>query len=384
MGGGVSMIDGLKRRLASCPGTETHGLMWCGVRTETPAMLHVLEMVQRIADLDLPVLIYGETGTGKELIARALHHASRRNTRSMVSVNCGALPESLAESELFGHERGAFTGAERSAMGHVEAAAEGTLFLDEVSSLPAAIQPKLLRFLEHGEISRVGRPRPTVVKVRVVSACNVEPGRLVADGRLRRDVFERLNGLRVDLPPLRERMQDIPLLVGQFFEEDALARQLGVTRVEDDVLAELMGHDWPGNVRELWNLLRRSLIFGARNGTIVKLDRQSPTPATTVPLAGAECPRLPRYRAWMREREREYLLELLRRHRWASERADVAGLPERTLSRKLQSMGLSSCRLRGESPLVNEVAVFDCATRTGEQVILDAERFSTRHPLLPG
>lgn len=331
-----------------------------GIRTRSARMMRVFEVVQRVAGIELTVLLFGETGTGKELIARALHACGRRAAAPLISVNCGALPEQLAESELFGHERGAFTGAERTTIGQIEAATGGTLFLDEINSLPASVQPKLLRFLEHGELSRVGRARPTTADVRVVSACNADPETLVAMGQLRRDVYERLNVLRINIPALRERAEDIPLLVAQFLEEDPLSRQLDVRRVSPRVLDQLTSYAWPGNVRELWNVLRRSLVFGTQHGTLVEIDTFMPPVAVTASRSvSSVAGELPRFRAWIKERESEYLEELARRHQTASARARASGLPERTLSRKLRrvlrDIGLSGVPLPPENGIVPSV-----------------------------
>src|SRR4030095_8814478 len=182
------------------------------IATRTPRVQRMLELVRRYAVLETPVLIHGETGSGKELVARALHALSPRASRALVTIDCAAVPESLAESELFGHERGAFTGADRSYGGRIEGAADGTLFLDEVNSLSMILQGKLLRFLEEREFWRVGQRRPVRVDVRLVSATNVPLDQLVASGRVRADFFYRLDVLRIPVPPLRERLDHTPAL----------------------------------------------------------------------------------------------------------------------------------------------------------------------------
>jgi transcriptional regulator with PAS, ATPase and Fis domain len=328
-------------------GDDSDCFEFCGIRTRVPAMERVLDTVAIMAELEAPVLIHGETGTGKELVARALHKLSARSRKPLVTVHCGALPESLAESELFGHERGAFTGADRSYAGRIESAAGGSLFLDEINSLSLATQAKLLRFLEMQEISRIGRQHPLIVDTRLISATNVPLDTLVATGRMRSDFFYRLNVLVVELPPLRERVADIPLLATQFLAEDPLARRLGVTALADEAIAELVRLPWPGNVRELKNVVRRSLIHGTKGTVLRHVDAGI--------NAGTECPThvdapqrstisrsVPSFRTWMRESEREYLSELVDRHRSVAEQARASGLPERTLYRKIRNLRCST------------------------------------------
>jgi transcriptional regulator with PAS, ATPase and Fis domain len=310
----------------------------CGIRTRVPVMLGLLNTMRRIAPVDAPVLIEGETGVGKELVARALHALGDRSGKPFLTTDCGALPEALAESELFGHERGAFTGADRSYSGRIECAAGGTLFLDEVNSLPLAIQTKLLRFLERQELFRIGRASPISIETRVISASNTSLENLVAAGRMRSDFFYRINVLRLEIPALRERRDDIPLLVGQFLERDPLARQFGATRVADAAMADLMARPWPGNVRELMNLLRRSLVHGCRGGVLRLLEGyRAISPMSRGPAVDPGCP-LPAFRAWMRERERDYLVALLERHPSTSGQARASGLPQRTLYRKVRNL----------------------------------------------
>jgi DNA-binding NtrC family response regulator len=321
------------------PATELHG-----IRTANARMRWQLELVRRFARVDAPVLVYGETGTGKELVARALHKASRRANRSLVIVDCAALPESLVESELFGHDRGAFTGADCDYGGRIESAAGGTLFLDEANSLSPAVQGKLLRFLEQREFCRVGRQRPITVDLRLVVASNVPLEKLVADGRMRADFYHRVNVLRIDLPPLRERVEDVVLLARHFVAEDPVAQERGIVDVSAELLAQLAARSWPGNVRELRNTLRRAIALSAGGPVLDHLDAPASEEAVAPsPAASGASPEPVRgFRSWIREREREYLLALLDRYGSASQQAAASGLPPRTLYRKLKDLGLSA------------------------------------------
>jgi PAS domain S-box-containing protein len=224
-------------------------------------MQRVFKAIEMVAQTDSTVLLLGETGTGKELIARAIHRRSRRQHAVMVKVNCGALPSSLAESELFGHERGAFTGAVQQKKGRFELASGGTIFLDEVGELSGDVQAKLLRVLQEQEIERLGATRPTKVNVRVVAATNRDLPAEVQRGAFRSDLFYRLNVFPIQLPALRERRQDVPLLAGHFVTE--FARRMGkpVERIGTQAVARLASYDWPGNVRELANVLERAVIL---------------------------------------------------------------------------------------------------------------------------
>jgi transcriptional regulator with PAS, ATPase and Fis domain len=308
-------------------------------------MRMVLEVLERYASLDTAILLQGETGSGKEVVATALHALSRRNTKPLVVVDCGSLPEYLLESELFGHERGAFTGADRPYGGRIQAACGGTLFLDEVNSISLAMQAKLLRFLERKEICRVGRAQPIWVDVRVISASNVPLDQLVESGRMRADFYYRLNVLRIDLPPLRQRLEDIPLLVRRFMATDPVARDCGVTEVSTEVLAELQSRPWPGNVRELFNVLRRAIILGADGPVLTRLPADEGDPFFFVPRpTGGDGYVHSRFRAWLREQEREYFSDLLRRYRTVRQQAAASGLPQRTLYRKVRRLGIQAAR----------------------------------------
>jgi len=234
-----------------------HG--FAGMIGRDPKMREVFELIRDLAGLAVPVLIQGESGTGKELVARAIHAEGPRATRPFVAVNCSALPAGLLESELFGHVRGAFTGALRDKKGRFELADGGTLFLDEIADMPLDLQAKLLRVLEHGRFERVGDERSLSVDVRVVSAANRSLKHAVERGSFRNDLYYRLSVMPVDMPPLRERRTDIPLLVEHFLEQVSREGQIshGMTK---DALAALVDHDWPGNVRELRSAVQYALI----------------------------------------------------------------------------------------------------------------------------
>jgi two-component system response regulator AtoC len=225
------------------------------------AMIEVLELLERAAEFKATVLLTGESGTGKEVLARAIHAQSGRRNEAFVAVNCGAIPETLLESELFGHTKGAFTGADRARRGLFVEADGGTLFLDEIGELPNVLQVKLLRILQDEEVRPIGESKSRKVDVRVLAATARDIDREVASGRFREDLFYRLNVVRVRVPPLRERREDIPLLVDHFlgFFRDALGK--AIRAIDDDALERLASHHWPGNVRELENVIERAVIL---------------------------------------------------------------------------------------------------------------------------
>jgi formate hydrogenlyase transcriptional activator len=228
---------------------------------DSPALKHALQMVETVAPSDSTVLLLGETGTGKELIARAIHERSRRRDRTFVKLNCAAIPTGLLESELFGHEKGAFTGAIAQKVGRLELADQGTLFLDEVGDIPAEIQPKLLRVLQEREFERLGSTHTRRVNVRLVAATNRDLEKMVVDREFRADLFYRLNVFPIRISPLRQRREDIPLLATYFVQKLAKQMQKKIDSVPANVIKRLVAWDWPGNIRELENFMERAVIL---------------------------------------------------------------------------------------------------------------------------
>ena len=226
-----------------------------------PAFVRSLEAAQRVAPTDLTVLIEGESGTGKELLAQAIHRRSARKDGPLVAVNCAAIPEGLLESELFGHERGAFTGAIRTRVGRFEMARGGTLFLDEIGDMPLAMQAKILRALEERKIERVGGDRPIDVDVRIIAATNQTLSRLVDEGRFRTDLFYRLRGIQLRLPPLRERLDDLPELINTFLDRARLRLSRTTAALSNGALQDLWVYAWPGNIRELKHVLEGAVLL---------------------------------------------------------------------------------------------------------------------------
>jgi formate hydrogenlyase transcriptional activator len=303
---------------------------------ESAALLRVLKAVETVAPTGATALIRGETGTGKELIARALHDLSPRRERTFVKLNCAAIPTGLLESELFGHEKGAFTGAVSQKVGRFELAHQGTLFLDEVGDIPPELQPKLLRVLQEREFERLGGTKTIKVDVRLVAATHRDLAKMVADGRFREDLFYRLNVFPVVLPPLRERPDDIPRLVRHFTQQ--FARRIGrrIETIPSTVMDALVGYSWPGNVRELQNVIERAVIL-------------SPGAALQVPLgdlhaalAQAETPAVAR--GSLADAERDHILSVLRETGWLlggpNGAAARLGMKRTTLQSKMKKLGI--------------------------------------------
>ena len=250
----------------------------------SPTLRHVLELVEIVAPNDSTVLLLGETGTGKELIARAIHDRSRRNDRTLVKMNCAAIPTGLLESELFGHEKGAFTGAIAQKVGRLELADQGTLFLDEVGDIPLEIQPKLLRALQEREFERLGSTHTRTVNIRLVAATNRDLEKMIANKEFRSDLYYRLNVFPIRIPPLRERKEDIPLLVSYFAQKFAKQMQKKIESISPAVMRGLTAWEWPGNIRELENFIERAVILTrgktleAPLGELRRLSAQEPAP----------------------------------------------------------------------------------------------------------
>jgi DNA-binding NtrC family response regulator len=308
------------------------------------AMREIFGLFERVAPTDLSVVIIGDTGTGKELAARALHAGSQRQDRPFVVVDCGAVSQSLVESELFGHERGAYTGADRSRAGAFELADGGTIFLDELGDLPPPLQPKLLRALEQREVKRLGAARPISVDVRVIAATNRDLRAQVMSGKFREDLYYRLAEVVAILPPLRDRREDIQPLAQLFLE--AQTRQGGVARqLSPELGAILESRPWQGNVRELRNVIRRACVLARGEvlfpedlpeGGVVRSRSQS------VDLDGADdMPIKDAREKWTEPMEREYLIRLIRRTQGDLERAaEIAGVHRKSVERLLRKHGL--------------------------------------------
>lgn len=302
---------------------------------ESPEMGGLFEMVRKLSTVRTSVLIHGESGTGKELFARAIHYNGVTREKPFVAINCGAIPESLIESELFGHRKGAFTGAVRDREGYFEAANRGTLFLDEISTLPLPVQSSLLRVLEERVVVPVGDTRPRPVDVRIIAATNQDLKSLCRDGRFREDLMYRLDVVRLELPPLRRRRGDIPLLIHHFLERFAREmnkRPLGLT---DSAMRAMLGHEWRGNVRELENVIERAVIFA--DGRLIDADDLPFRPVDTPepPDAGEDLKRA------MSLYEHQHIVQVLRRHRYdKAETARHLGIGVSSLYRKMDELNI--------------------------------------------
>ncbi len=306
-----------------------------GIIGESGRMQEVLSMVRRVAPSDTTVLIRGESGTGKELIAKAIHYASPRASRPLISVNCAALPESLMESELFGHEKGAFTGAVATRKGRFELADGGSLFLDEIGDLPPVLQVKLLRVLQEREFERVGSSRSIAVNVRVLAATHRDLEALVRDGRFRDDLYYRINVVTIALPPLRERREDIPVLIDYFLRTFAAKNNKPVRGFTREAREALLRYDFPGNVRELENLIERAVVL-TRDDVIDHSD----LPLSFVEQEGTV--EEGSLTATVEGLERRMIREALAEAQGIQTRAaEILGVSERVLRYKLKKYGLS-------------------------------------------
>jgi len=312
---------------------ERYGLP--GLIAQSPAMQAVLDLVERVAPTNATVLIQGESGTGKEVIAKAVHHASARAARPFVAVNCGAVPETLLESELFGYVRGAFTGAAASKLGLFEEADGGTLLLDEIAEMPAALQVKLLRALQSGEVRRLGATQAVTIDVRVIAATNGDLATRISQGSFREDLFYRLNVIQVTLPPLRDRREDIPALA-EYFLGRAAAKLGRTLRLSPGALERLLRYPWPGNVRELENALERAAILARAEN----IEPEDLPPHVAAGLHLGASPALPG-QITLADAERVHILQTLERFgRNHSGAAEALGIGRTTLWRKLKEYGI--------------------------------------------
>jgi DNA-binding NtrC family response regulator len=300
-------------------------------------MMKILSMATRVAPMDSTVLISGESGTGKELIAKAIHINSKRKNRPFVTINCGAIPENLQESELFGHVRGAFTGAIRDKNGLFQEASGGTLFLDEVGETALSTQVKILRFLQDGEIRKVGDNDPLNVDVRLLAATNKNLEKEIEEGNFREDLYYRLNVIPLQMPPLRKRRDDIPLLVNHFLTKCTERTKKKIESISPDAMKVLTGYDWPGNVRELENVIERAVILTSRN-VIMPEDlpfslQEVQKLCHAVDVFGEE--------QTLEELEKKYILKSLEKYSWNQKRvSEILGISTTTLWRKLKTYGI--------------------------------------------
>jgi formate hydrogenlyase transcriptional activator len=319
---------------------------------DSPAIRRVMAQVELVAPAGSTVLILGETGTGKEVIARAVHNLSPRKERTFVKVNCAAIPSGLLEAELFGHERGAFTGAINQKIGRFELADRGTLFLDEIGDIPIELQPKLLRVLQEQEFERLGSNRTQTVDVRVVAATNRDLARLVADREFRSDLFYRLNVFPIQIPPLRERREDVPLLVRYFVQNFSRRLNKTVQYVPADAMDALVNYSWPGNIRELENLIERAVLLSPGKELRVPLSelKQAALSVSDIAAEGAGFNLLspsaaaPAPVATLEEAERQHILRALRQTEWRiagpKGAAAVLGMKRTTLQARMRKLNI--------------------------------------------
>jgi len=316
-----------------------------GLIGRSPKFMAVFDDVRSVAPVDCAVLLRGETGTGKEVIARAIHENSARRQHPFVAINCAALPATLLESELFGYERGAFTGAVTRRMGRFQAADRGTLFLDEIGELPLSLQPKLLRAIQEKEFERLGSSQTTRVNVRIVAATNQNLERMIAEGQFRMDLYYRLNVFPITLPPLRERAGDIPLLVDHLLRTFAGRDGKSIDHVPDDVMTALVRYHWPGNIRELQNFIERAVVFSPESVLRLPLtDLKQMTKQSSESVSRT-----------LADAEREHILDVLKQtdgliggmHGAASR----LGLPRTTLVYKMRKLGIEARRSHRARPV---------------------------------
>ena len=310
-----------------------------GIIGQSPALRGVLQMVDQVAPGDSTVLLLGETGTGKELIARAIHNCSSRRDQGFVKLNCAAIPSGLLESELFGHERGAFTGAITQKVGRIELADQGSLFLDEIGDIPLELQPKLLRVLQEREFERLGSTRTKRVDVRVVAATHRDLEGMVLERQFRSDLYYRLNVVPIFLPPLRKRPEDIPLLVRHFVQRFATKVGKTIDMISSDTMEALRRYPWPGNIRELENVIERAVVLS--RGPVLRIAHHDLS-SRIAPGQNTDRPQT------LEEVERNHILTILKETRWLLSGPDGAaarlGLNRSTLYFRMKKLGIARSR----------------------------------------
>jgi DNA-binding NtrC family response regulator len=317
---------------------EGHSLE--NIISKSPKMQKVFDLVKSLAETDSGVMITGETGTGKELVARAIHNLSRRKQKQFIAINCGAFPETLLESELFGYEKGAFTGAVQSRSGKIEVADGGTLFLDEIETMALPMQVKLLRVLQEREVERLGGNRRIKVDMRVIGASNVDLSLCVARGTLREDFYYRINVIPVQLPPLRDRLEDLPLLITHILNKHPVARERSIRQVAPLVLDQMLAYRWPGNIRELENILERAIVK-CQGESIAEVDLPTAPKRVMDSFYAASGNGDLSLRQWLLKSEKDYLRGLLIKHNGSiSTTAKEAKVDNKTLYRKMKRHGL--------------------------------------------
>lgn len=309
-----------------------------GMLSKTPEMHRVFEIIRMVSDTDMTVLVEGETGTGKELVASAIHYQSQRRQGPLITINCAGVPETLLESELFGYERGAFTGADQARPGKIELAHGGTLFLDEIESISLSMQAKLLRVLEDQKVQRLGSSRKIQIDMRVIAATNIPLKELVSGGQMRTDFYYRINVIPIHLVPLRNRREDFELLVHDFIHHHPLAVSKGITGVSQHSLTRLMQYSWPGNIRELQNVIERAIVMTSRRLIEnIELPDSTPLPVSEERVISSDLS----LRDWLREQEKQYLARQLKIFGGRiGPTARHSGVDAKTLYRKMREYGL--------------------------------------------
>ena len=325
-----------------------------GMLSTRPEMHRVFEIIRLVSNTDATVVVEGETGTGKELVASAIHHQSSRRNGPFITINCGGLPETLLESELFGYERGAFTGADRARPGKIELAQGGTVFLDEIENVTPMMQAKLLLVLQDRRVQRLGSSQWTHVDMRAIAASNVPLKDLLARGQMRRDFYHRINVIPIRLIPLRQRAEDIPLLVQDYLHNHPVAVRKKITKLSPQAMDELMAYHWPGNIRELQNVLEKAIVL-AKSKVIEEVDLYEETfddaverqyqPALDLPLI-----------PWIKEQEKQYISRKLDIYKGRIDiTAKSCGVDVRTIYRKMQQYGLDKKVFRNTRKLPSPI-----------------------------